>query len=133
MRPYRIASGLECRVGSNQYQPSGVTSGKRFIPFVSEPLSLRWFAFYRVTLPTEKSQRDVPVLAAISDHRDGFLVVTSQHTNHGRPAFRLKGHPVANAKVQHLRVRPHLAEKPQSFDDPVVQINQFLFREFVDV
>jgi hypothetical protein len=73
------------------------------------------------------------VLAAIGDDRDRFLVVASQHANHGRPSFRLKGHPVANAKVQHLRVRPHLAEKPQSFDDPVVQINQFLFREFVDV
>jgi hypothetical protein len=45
----------------------------------------------------------------------------------------MKSHPIANLEIQHLRVRAHLAQKPQPLDDPMVQINQFLFAEFVDV
>jgi hypothetical protein len=81
----------------------------------------------------QKPWRHVPVLAAVGDDRNRFLVTASDYPKQRRPTFRLKSDPIADPKVEHLRMRAHLVQKPQPRHDPVVQINQFFFREFVDV
>jgi len=45
----------------------------------------------------------------------------------------VKRHPLAYVVVKHLRMRPHLASKPQPLDNPVVQIDEFLFAKLVDI
>jgi len=40
---------------------------------------------------------------------------------------------IADPKVEHLRMRAHLVQKPQPRHDPVVQIDQFFFVKFIDV
>jgi hypothetical protein len=65
--------------------------------------------------------------------RNGFLVVPSDYPKQRRPTFRLKRDPVADPKVEHLRMRAHLVQKPQPRHDPVVKIDQFFLGEFVDV
>ena len=81
----------------------------------------------------QKPRRHVPVLAAVGDDRDRFLVVASDYPNQRRSTFRLKRHPIADPEVEHLRMRAHLVQEPQSRHDPIVKINQFVFAEFVDV
>ena len=63
------------------------------------------------------------MLAAVGDHRNGFLVVPSDYSKHRRPTFRLKCDAIADPKVEHLRMRAHLVQKPQPRHDPVIQID----------
>jgi hypothetical protein len=48
-------------------------------------------------------------------------------------AVGIKGNAFADLEIQHSRVRPHLAQKPQALDDPVVQVDKFRFAEFIDI
>ena len=48
-------------------------------------------------------------------------------------AFRLKRDPIADLELQHLAVRAHLAQEPQTLHDPVVQVDEFRLGERVDV
>ena len=73
------------------------------------------------------------MLAAVGDDRNRFLVVASDYAKERWPTFRLKCDPVADSKVEHLRVCAHLVQEPQPRHDPVVQIDQFFRTKFVDV
>src|SRR5688572_18220288 len=72
----------------------------------------------------------VPV---VGDYRDRLSVVARQHAFHGATAVRLEGHPVTNPELQHLLVRPHLLQKAEPLDNPVVEINQLRLGQPVDV
>ena len=48
----------------------------------------------------QKPRCYVPVLAAVGDDRDRFLVVASDYPNQRRPTFRLKRYPVADLEVE---------------------------------
>jgi hypothetical protein len=73
------------------------------------------------------------VLAAVGDHRHGFFIVAGNDAEQRRAPIRLKCHPVADPKVEHLRVRAHLVQKSQPRHDPVVEIDQFILAKFIDV
>src|SRR5687768_446359 len=69
----------------------------------------------------QKPWRHVPVLAAVGDDRNRFLVIASDYPKQRRPTFRLKRDPIADPEVEHLRMRAHLIQEPQPRHDPVVQ------------
>jgi hypothetical protein len=48
------------------------------------------------------------VLSAVGDDRNCFLVIASDYAEQRWPTFRLKCDPIADSKVEHLRVRAHL-------------------------
>lgn len=58
-----------------------------------------------------------------SNHRYRFLVITSQHPLGRFPGIGLKGDTVANPEFQHLRMRLHLFQEAQSFDDAMIKID----------
>ena len=60
------------------------------------------------------------MLSAVGDDRNWFLIVASDYAIERRAAFRLKCDRVADPKVEHLRVRPHLVHEARPRDDPVV-------------
>jgi len=68
-----------------------------------------------------------------SYNRYGLLVVSRQHSDNERMTIRLKLDSVTNRELQHASVRAHLMEKPQTLDDTVIEVDQFRFRELVDV
>jgi hypothetical protein len=72
-------------------------------------------------------------LTGVGNDRDRFLVVPGQHANHERLSVRLKLDSVADAEIEHFGMRTHLMEEPQALDDPIVQVDEFCFRESVDV
>jgi hypothetical protein len=45
----------------------------------------------------------------------------------------MKRQALADAKLEHARVRVHRSQKPQPGHDSVVQINQFGFAQLVDI
>jgi hypothetical protein len=48
-------------------------------------------------------------------------------------AGRLKRHAIADLELQHLRMRPHVSQESQPFDDTVVQVDEFRLGQLVDV
>ena len=81
----------------------------------------------------QKAGRDVPVLSIVGDNRDCLLVVAGQHTRYWWAPIRLKGDAVANRKLQHVRMRPHLLQKAQPFHNLLVEGDQFCFRKLVNI
>ena len=73
------------------------------------------------------------MLPRIRDHGDRFLVVLRQNASHFRPSIRAESHAFPDAKIQHLAVRPHLAEKSESSHNLVVQLNQFFFGKGINI
>jgi hypothetical protein len=73
------------------------------------------------------------MLPGISDHRNRFPVIPDQYSSQGRTPFELKCDPFSDPEVQHLRVRAHLVQKSQALYDPLVQVDKFLFAEFVNI
>jgi hypothetical protein len=45
----------------------------------------------------------------------------------------MKLHFLPNPEIQHLRMRPHLAQKSQPRYDFVIQLHQFILGECVDI
>jgi uncharacterized protein (DUF433 family) len=48
-------------------------------------------------------------------------------------AFRLKRGSIADLELEHLAMRTHLVQQPQTLHDPVVQVDEFRLSELVDV
>lgn len=76
---------------------------------------------------------NVPMLPSIGDDRNRLLVVPGQHAYRERSAFRLELHAIADAEFKHLRMRAHLMQEPQAFNNPIVEVDQFCFSEFIDI
>ena len=45
----------------------------------------------------------------------------------------LKRDTIADLELEHLGVRPHLTQEPESLNNPVVQVGQFCFGQLIDV
>jgi hypothetical protein len=91
-----------------------------------------FFALRRCHL-AQKLRRYVPVLSVVSDDRDRLSVVSREHTNDQGAPSRLKANAIANSELQHLGVRAHVVEKAKTLDDSIIQLDEFSFRQFVDI
>jgi hypothetical protein len=90
-------------------------------------LGCRWYGL------GQEGRRHVPLAAIIGDDRDRLPVVTRQHTLDRTASLGLEDHPVANLEFEHLGVRPHLLQEAQTLDDPVIEVDEFRFGQFVNV
>jgi hypothetical protein len=81
----------------------------------------------------QKCRRDIPPAAIVGDDRDRFPVVASHHALDPAVPLWLERDPIANFELQHLPVSQHLLKKAKSFDDPVVEIDEFRFGQLVDI
>jgi hypothetical protein len=76
---------------------------------------------------------DIPLLPSVSDDGDGLLVVFRQHTSERRVTIGLEGNAITDAELQHLRVSAILVNELETRNDSIVEVDQFIFGEFVDV
>lgn len=81
----------------------------------------------------QEDRRDVPLLAGLGDQGDGLAAVLGDDAEEHRVTFGLEGHLLADAEVEHAGVQLHLVQELQPRDDAVVQLDEFGFREGVDV
>ena len=81
----------------------------------------------------KKVRGNIPALTGVRYDRDCFLIVPRNHATYGRSSFRLKEDTIANAEIQHPRMRSRLGQKPQALDDSIIEIDKLCFRKIVDV
>ena len=78
-------------------------------------------------------RRTGPALAVVGNDAHRLAVVFSDDAEQHRMTLRMKRNPFPDAKVEHLRVRPHLAEKFKSRNDAMIEVDQLSFGESVNV
>ena len=72
-------------------------------------------------------------MAIIGEDRDGFAVVSHQHSlNRTRP-IRLKRDPLADPEFEHINVGAHLLQQAQALDDAVVKVDEFCLGQPVGI
>jgi len=81
----------------------------------------------------QKLGRHVPVLAVVGDNGDRLAIVPSDHSGRGWASIGFKCHAIADPELEHARVSAHLAQESQSFDDPIVEVDELGFGQSVDV
>ena len=81
----------------------------------------------------QQSGSNIPMLAGIGDDSDRLLVVTRENPHHLRASCRLEPHSLANPKIQHLHMGPHLAQKTKAGHNLVIEFKQLFFRKRIDV
>ena len=81
----------------------------------------------------QKVWRYVPLTSVVGDDRYCLFVIARQHTLDPGPSLRLEGDTVTDLELKHLDVRPRLIEKAQALDNPMVEVDEFGFGQFVDV
>ena len=82
--------------------------------------------------PLQELRSDVPTLSADHDG-DSSLVVTGENADDHGPSFWLECNTVTDLEIKHPLMRPRLMQESQPFDDPIVEVDEFRFGEFVDV
>ena len=86
----------------------------------------------RPNLP-QRTGINVPLLPCVRYHRHRLLVVSGQYSQeHGTPR-RLKADSLADSELQHLGVGAALLKESKTSNDPVVQIDEFLFAEVLNI
>ena len=73
------------------------------------------------------------MLPTVGDDGNSFLVVARKHTGEHWVAIRLKTDAVTDAELQHLRVSAELMHELEASNNSIIEVDQFIFSEFVDV
>src|SRR4051812_5532476 len=72
-------------------------------------------------------------MAVIGDYGNRLAIVARQHAlNRAAPVW-LEGDPLANAELKHVRVGADVLQQTKALDDPMVEVDQFGFRQPVNV
>src|SRR3954462_7409577 len=72
-------------------------------------------------------------MAVISDYGNRLAIVARQHALNRAAPVRLEGDPLANPELEHVRVGADVLQQTKALDDPMVEIDQFGFRQPVNV
>src|SRR3954469_4021460 len=72
-------------------------------------------------------------MAVIGDYGNRLAIVARQHAlNRAAPVW-LEGNPLANPELEHIRVGADVLPQAKALDDPMVEVDQFGFRQPVNV
>jgi len=73
------------------------------------------------------------VVPVFGDDGDRLAIVPSKHPNDRCAALRLERYSIADSEFEHLGMCSHVIEEAKSFDDPIVEIDEFRLGKLVDV
>ena len=79
----------------------------------------------------QKSRRNIPALALIRDYGNGLLVVFHQNPGDCFSSIRFELNSFSDPELQHLLVRTRLAQEIEPFNNTVIQVNEFFFRQLI--
>src|SRR3954452_4221261 len=83
--------------------------------------------------PGQESRRDGPAMAVIGDYGNRLTIVARQHALNRAAPVRLEGDPLANPELEHVRVGADVLQQTKALDDSMVEVDQFGFRQPVNV
>src|SRR4051812_16377888 len=72
-------------------------------------------------------------MAVISDYGNRLAIVARQHALNRAVPVRLEGNPLANPELEHVRVGADVLQQTKALDDPMVEVDQFGFRQPVNI
>src|SRR3954454_7796850 len=72
-------------------------------------------------------------MAVIGDYGNRLTIVACQHALNRAAPVRLEGNPLANPELEHVRVGADVLQQTKALDDPMVELDQFGFRQPVHV
>src|SRR3954449_10944201 len=72
-------------------------------------------------------------MAVIGDYGNRLTIVARQHALNRAAPVRLEGNPLANPELEHVRVGADVLQQTKALDDPMVEDDQFGFRQPVNV
>src|SRR6478752_4378160 len=72
-------------------------------------------------------------MAVIGDYGNRLTIVARQHAVNRAAPVRLEGDPLANAELEHVRVGADVLQQTKALDDPMIEVDQFGFRQLVNV
>ena len=72
-------------------------------------------------------------MAVIGDYGNRLAIVARQHALNRAAPIRLEGDPLANAELEHVRVGADVLQQTKALDDPMIEVDQFGFRQLVNV
>src|SRR4051794_21395384 len=72
-------------------------------------------------------------MAVIGDYGNRLAIVARQHALNRAAPVRLEGDPLANLELEHVRVGADVLQQTKALDDAMVEIDQFGFRQLVNV
>ena len=72
-------------------------------------------------------------MAVIGDYGNRLAIVARQHALNRAAPVRLEGDPLANAELEHVRVGADVLQQTKALDDPMIEVDQFGFRQLVNV
>src|SRR4051794_7891277 len=72
-------------------------------------------------------------MAVIGDYGSRLAIVARQHALNRAAPVRLEGDPLANPELEHVRVGADVLQQTKALDDPMVEVDQFGFRQLVNV
>src|SRR4051794_41944879 len=72
-------------------------------------------------------------MAVIGDYGNRLAIVARQHALNRAVPVRLEGDPLANPELEHVRVGADVLQQTKALDDPMVEVDQFGFRQPVNV
>src|SRR4051794_25893480 len=72
-------------------------------------------------------------MAVIGDYGNRLAIVARQHALNRAAPVRLEGDLLANLEFEHVRVSADVLQQTKALDDPMVEVDQFGFRQPVNV
>lgn len=81
------------------------------LPFQLYDLGITGLGLLARIRSSQQSRCNIPLLPGIGDHRNRFAIVSGHDPEQRRMPGGMKSDPFADREVQHLRMRPHLAQK----------------------
>src|SRR3954452_331365 len=72
-------------------------------------------------------------MAVIGDYSNRLTIVARQHALNRAAPVRLEGNPLANPELEHVRVGADVLQQTETLDDAMVEVDQFGFRQPVNV
>src|SRR3954447_24376824 len=72
-------------------------------------------------------------MAVIGDYGNRLAIVARQHALNRAAPVRLEGNPLTNPELEHVRVGADVLQQTKALDDPMVEVDQFRFRQPVNV
>jgi hypothetical protein len=72
-------------------------------------------------------------MAVIGDYGNRLAIVARQHALNRAAPVRLEGDPLANPELEHVRVGADVLQQTKALDNPMVEVDQFGFRQPINV
>src|SRR3954471_20413925 len=72
-------------------------------------------------------------MAVIGDYSNRLAIVACQHALNRAAPVRLEGNPLANPELEHVHVGTDVLQQTKALDDPMIEVDQFGFRQPVNV